>query len=137
MPPRPSPEEPTPGATPPGIGRALTLAGHALTDPAITRAGTTALASLAERPVEQWDTEGAALCHGASGVLQSTSDNAVVARISASHVTQAFDQRSAFGLTSQPGLLTGAAGTALALADHGKLPAAPAPTAWDALFLLS
>src|ERR1022692_1551067 len=33
----------------PGIGRALTLAGQALTDPAITQAGTTAIASLAER----------------------------------------------------------------------------------------
>ncbi|MGH3321250.1 MAG: phosphoenolpyruvate carboxykinase [Streptosporangiaceae bacterium] len=37
----------------------------------------------------------------------------------------------------QPGLLTGAAGIALALADHGSLPAPQVPARWDATLLLS
>ncbi len=37
----------------------------------------------------------------------------------------------------EPGLLTGAAGTALALADHGQLPTPTAPARWDSLLLLS
>ncbi|MGH3832653.1 MAG: lanthionine synthetase C family protein [Pseudonocardiaceae bacterium] len=132
----------------PGIGRALTLAGLALADPRLTEAGDTAIASLTERPAELWDVEGPTLCHGHAGVLQSaatrqgdTADRAAAA------VTQAFNPRLAFAFqhlengstADEPGLLTGSAGIALALAlaDHGQLPAPPVPARWDSILLLS
>jgi hypothetical protein len=130
----------------PGIGRALILAGRALADPRLTTAGNAAIASLSDRPADLWDVEGPTLCHGYAGVLQSattsqggTGDNAAAA------VAQAFNSRLTFafqhldnGVPSDgPGLLTGSAGVALALADHGQLPAPPVPAQWDSLLLLS
>jgi hypothetical protein len=38
---------------------------------------------------------------------------------------------------NEPGLLTGAAGVALALAEHARLPAPEVPARWDCLLLLS
>ncbi len=64
----------------------------------------------------------------------------------ASALTTTFDPRHAFGIrhhhhgatSDDPGLLTGAAGAALALADYGDLPqASTVITRWDALLLLS
>ncbi|MGI9003720.1 MAG: hypothetical protein ACR2GH_19070 [Pseudonocardia sp.] len=60
-------------------------------------------------------------------------------------VTEAFNPRLAFAFqhldngsaTDDPGLLTGSAGVALALADHGQLPAPPVPARWDSILLLS
>ncbi|MGH3190107.1 MAG: lanthionine synthetase LanC family protein [Streptosporangiaceae bacterium] len=122
----------------PGIARALAIAGLALADPSITEASTTALDSLAQRPPGQWDTEGPALCHGTAGVLQSAKTSPALADASASQLTQKIGQEEdPFGFTASPGLLTGAAGTALALADHGQLPAPPGCSSWDALLLLS
>ncbi|MGB6163532.1 MAG: lanthionine synthetase C family protein [Pseudonocardiaceae bacterium] len=135
----------------PGIGRALILAGSALADPQLTTAelttaGEAAIASLADRPADLWDVEGPTLCHGHAGVLQSaiasqgsTGDRAAAA------VTAAFNPQLIFAfrhlhhglLSDEPGLLTGSAGVALALADHGQLPAQPVPTRWDAILLLS
>ena len=130
----------------PGIGRALTLAGRALADPQLTEAGDTAIASLAERPTELWDVEGPTLCHGHAGVLQSaaTSQDSTADRATAA-VTEAFNPRLAFAFqhldngtaAEDPGLLTGSAGVALALADHGQLPAPPVPARWDSILLLS
>jgi lantibiotic biosynthesis protein len=130
----------------PGIGRALILAGSALADPQLTTAGEAAIASLSDRPADLWDVEGPTLCHGYAGVLQSaptsqggTGDSAAAA------IADAFNPRFTFafrhlhhGLPSdEPGLLTGSAGVALALADHGQLPAPPVPARWDSMLLLS
>lgn len=144
--------QPTPGRRDawcygaPGISRALILAGSALADPQLTTAGVAAIASLSERPADLWDVEGPALCHGYAGVPQiattshcDTGDSAVAA------VAKAFTPQLTFALrhldngvpSDEPGLLTGAAGVALALADHGQLPAPPVPARWDSILLLS
>jgi hypothetical protein len=130
----------------PGISRALALAGRALADPRLAETGDAAIASMAGRPERLWDTEGPALCHGSSGVLQcAAGSHPVTAALAASDVTAQFSTRHAFGFRDRrggsapddPGLLTGAAGIALALADHGDLPAAATPARWDAVLLLS
>ncbi len=124
----------------PGISRALALAGQATSDSALTAAASAATASLAGRPGSQWDAQGPGLCHGYAGVLQSTS-----APRAAGALTSMFDPRHRFGFrhvaghaaTDEPGFLVGAAGAALALADHAQLPAREVPARWDALLLLS
>jgi len=130
----------------PGIGRALLLAGSALADPQLTTAGEAAIASLADRPADLWDVEGPTLCHGYAGVLQSaTTSQAGTGDSAATTVAEAFNPRFTFtfrhlhhGVPSdEPGLLTGSAGVALALADHGQLPAPPVPARWDSVLLLS
>jgi lantibiotic biosynthesis protein len=130
-----------------GIGRALIMAGHALADPALTTAGESAYATLSSRPARDWDTEGPTLCHGTSGVLQSaaTAGQAATTELAAAATAAAHAPKSALGFqhhhagarSDDPGILTGAAGIALALADHGQLPAPPGSTGWDALLLLS
>lgn len=130
----------------PGISRALTLAGHALSDTHLIRTATRAAETMSNRPVISWDTEGPALCHGHAGVLQSTATTSQqTAHLAATAATAAHSDHHRFGFQNpcpdapqdQPGLLTGAAGVALALADHGNLPAPAVPTRWDALLLLS
>jgi lantibiotic biosynthesis protein len=124
----------------PGIARSLALAGQATGDPVLTQAASAGLSSLQTRPSSQWDVEGAGLCHGYAGVLQSAAaDQAATA------VAALFHDRDRFGFhhaasqpgTDDPGFLTGAAGVALALADHGGLPAPPVADMWDTLLLLS
>jgi hypothetical protein len=130
----------------PGISRALTLAGQALDTPHLAEAGNSAMAAMARRPPQHWDTEGPTLCHGTSGVLHSTTNSDTpVADLAASATTAAYDPRHTFAFqhhhagapSDNPGLLTGAAGIALALADHGRLAAPTTPTRWDAILLLS
>jgi lantibiotic biosynthesis protein len=130
----------------PGIGRALSLAGHALGDPVLTHTGETAIASLAGRPAQHWDVTGPTLCHGHAGVLQcAAASQNVTADRAAAAVHAAFSADHPFGFQhldkgaarDEPGLLTGAAGIALALADHGGLPGGDAPVRWDAILLLS
>ncbi|GAA1237401.1 hypothetical protein GCM10009578_092920 [Streptomyces rhizosphaericus] len=118
----------------PGIATALTTAGHTLGLPALNHTATEAMNALAARPLEDWDTEGTALCHGSSGVLQCAR------RLSCHPVAE----RAAHGvltsaMTSRPhGWLTGRAGSALALADlGGLLLASPLADDWDCLILLS
>jgi hypothetical protein len=129
-----------------GIGRALILAGRALGIPGLTEAGESAHAALASRAPQHWDTEGPAICHGTSGVMQSaaSSRQAATADLAASATIDAYDPRHAFafqhpqaGRSDDPGLLTGAAGIALALADHAPLACPVISTRWDALLLLS
>ncbi len=129
----------------PGIGRALISAGEALRDPELVAVGHAALASLSHQPSNRWDVEGPTLCHGASGLLQCAAGSAPgVAVLAADLVATAYDPRHCFGfqhhhrgvITDEPGLLTGAAGVALALADYSKLPGLSARTRWDALLLL-
>jgi hypothetical protein len=72
--------------------------------------------------------------------------NTAVAKQAATAVTDAFNSTRRFGFahvagstaTDRPGFLTGAAGTALALAEHGMFTVPEGlRTAWDALLLLS
>jgi lantibiotic biosynthesis protein len=130
----------------PGIGRALILAGSALADPQLTTAGEAAIASLADRPADLWDVEGPTLCHGYAGVLQSaTTSQAGTGDSAATAIAEAFNPRLAFAFqhlhngvpSDEPGLLTGSAGVALALTDHGQLPAPPVSARWDRILLLS
>jgi lantibiotic biosynthesis protein len=132
-----------------GIGRALTLAGQALADPDLGCSGLATITALADRDPSQWDTEGPTLCHGSAGILQAAAKNqcAALARHAAEHTISLHNPHRPFsfphaeagtGATlDNPGFLTGAAGTALALADHaGLLPPDP-PTPWDSLLLLT
>jgi hypothetical protein len=130
----------------PGIGRALILAGSALADPRLSTAGDAAIASLSERPADLRDVEGPTLCHGYAGILQSTTDShGDTGDSAAAAVTDAVNPRFSFAfrhlhhglLLDEPGLLTGAAGVALALADHGQLSVPPVPARWDSMLLLS
>jgi hypothetical protein len=131
----------------PGISRALTIAGQAAREPAVQHAARDALRLLAERPAH-WDVEGPTLCHGYAGVLRTAGamHNAGVATQAATSVTAAFDPTRRFGFahvagsaaTDRPGFLTGAAGTALALAEYARCPIPESlRTTWDALLLLS
>ncbi|MEU8310155.1 lanthionine synthetase C family protein [Actinomadura sp. NPDC048955] len=135
----------------PGISRALTAAGRALHDPRPAQTAFNAISAQAERTADQWDTQGPALCHGTAGVLQAatshpaTAEPATTADLAAAALVTAIDPRHAFAVqnlhhhtvTDDPGLLTGAAGIALALADHGGLPAPQNPARWDAALLMT
>ena len=116
----------------PGIAAALTRAGHAIGLPILNRTAADAMNNLAARPPDDWDTEGAALCHGSAGILQSA------LRLSCHTLTaQAVHPTLDATPTSQTnGFLTGRAGTALALAGIGGLLPHPADE-WDCLLLLS
>ena len=131
----------------PGVSRALALAGQAAGEPAVQDAARDALRFLAERP-GRWDVEGPTLCHGHAGVLHvaDAMHNTIVAQQAVTAVTGAFDPTRRFAFahlagnkaTDRPGFLTGAAGTALALADHAMFPVPEGlQTTWDALLLLS
>ena len=132
----------------PGIATALILAGRALADRDLTCVGEDAMKTLGQRPADTWDVTGPTLCHGHAGVLQAacrTSSGAAAASSSRA-ITASFDPRLPFAVAhhtqdghreNRPGFLTGAAGTALALADYAQLPAAPVATTWDAVLLLS
>ncbi|RAY16218.1 lanthionine synthetase [Actinomadura craniellae] len=126
----------------PGIGIALHTAGQALAAPDVVGVGRSAIDALAARP-GQWDTEGATLCHGTAGVLlcagaagsTSTADTAL------SELIAQYDPRLSFlfphsdhgTVTDEPGLLIGAAGIAMLLADIAD-PATPAT--WTAALLM-
>lgn len=116
----------------PGIASALA------THPDGAETAAEAFAALAARPT--WDTHGPALCHGTAGVLQSAAGMPELADPAAARISEAADLAEPFALASvgdDPGLLTGAAGVALALADHAGLPDTAPRTRWDALLLLS
>lgn len=130
----------------PGISAALALASRTLDDQALAQASDAALASLARRPARAWDADGATLCHGHAGVLQcAASRQPEVASAAASAITNAFDSSRPFAIMhtdngtaeDRPGFLTGAAGAALALAEHGQLPSPAVPARWDCVLLLS
>ena len=130
----------------PGICRALSLAGHATGEPRLTETSDAGIASLADRSTRDWDVTGPTLCHGHAGVLQCAAhSHAATSGHAAAAVTMAFRPQHAFAFqhtgtglpADEPGFLTGAAGIALALADHSGLPAAVVPTRWDAVLLLT
>lgn len=123
-----------------GIGSALTHAGQALHDNELLHAGQTAIAAIAQRPADQWDTDGPGLCHGAAGVLQAARRSGCpqVEQQAAPLTTLLLQADDHHDIASQdPGFLTGATGAALALAETQELLPAPGTVAWDALLLLS
>lgn len=125
----------------PGISRSIALASQAIGDPALSEAAAAAIASLNARPAGKWDVEGPTLCHGYAGILQATETGHA-----ASAVMERFDPNQRFGFQhigshgstkDEPGLLVGAAGVALVLADYGNVPTHNTSTRWDALLLQS
>ncbi|MFD3518920.1 lanthionine synthetase C family protein [Streptomyces sp. NPDC058653] len=117
----------------PGIATALRSAGHAIGEAAFHHAANEAMAELAARGPDEWDTEGTALCHGSAGILQAAH------RFPNQSLTEKAAQAT-LPNTPHPvphGFLTGRAGTALALADFGGLLPRRAADAWDCLILLS
>lgn len=130
----------------PGISTALTQAACALDDDGYRAAAHHAMRTLAARNPRSWDVEGPTLCHGHAGILQTSRTHPDLARHAAAQIGAAADpghryliQHTEHGTTDDdPGLLTGAAGVALALADHADLPSSAAPaTRWDSILLLS
>lgn len=132
----------------PGIAVALTLAGRALADSGLVSIGKDAMTVLGHQPAEAWDVTGPTMCHGHAGVLQAAdpTESRTTASKAATAITAAFDPGLPFAVAhhvhdshrkNRPGFLTGAAGTALALADYAQLAAAPVTTTWDAVLLLS
>lgn len=129
----------------PGVGGSLIRAGEVLGNDRLVEAGSRAHAALADRLADQWDVEGPTLCHGYAGVLCSVGGDHPAGTSAAHRVLTAFDTGDPFGFRhvqgtnrfDQPGLLVGAAGTAMALADHAQLAAPEVSTRWDALLLLS
>ncbi|MBL1119188.1 lanthionine synthetase C family protein [Streptomyces sp. 110] len=123
-----------------GIGSALTHAGRALHDGELVHAGQTAVASLAQRPAEHWDTDGPGLCHGTAGVLQAIhrSGCSQAGRRAAALTTPLLPPDGNQDIRSgNLGFLTGATGVALVLAETQGLLPTTNTIAWDALLLLS
>jgi lantibiotic biosynthesis protein len=127
----------------PGIARTLILAAHALGDQRLTLHGWASLRAMAARPV--WDVEGPTICHGYAGVIQSAGrDLPALADLAANAVSTCFDASAMYGFrhlgegaaSDRPGLLTGAAGIALTLADYAALPSTQVTSPWDTVLLL-
>lgn len=129
----------------PGVARALTFAGQALSDNTLIASADAALMSLAARAPHDWDVQGPTLCHGHAGVLQSAPAASQLANSAAKALAECFDPATRFGFQhherhqrhDNPGLLTGAAGAALALADSACLSTPANPIRWDQLLNLS
>ncbi|ADD45050.1 lanthionine synthetase C family protein [Stackebrandtia nassauensis] len=129
----------------PGISRSLHLAGLALDDPHLQAAAISAVDTMGSRKPAEWDVEGPTLCHGYAGFLQSAPDNHPVAGAVVEAISAYFDSSHRFGFQHrdqgqthvEPGLLTGAAGVALALAEHQDLPTPGTPASWECLLNLS
>lgn len=129
----------------PGIARALTLAGQALRDHNLVAAADDALSSLAARGPSDWDVEGPTLCHGHAGVRQSAPAASRLASSATEAIADCFDPATRFGFQhhernqrhDNPGLLIGASGIALTLADAARLPTPASPIEWDQLLNLS
>jgi hypothetical protein len=128
----------------PGIAAALEHAAPALGDEYLDAADH-AMRTLAARDPRSWDVDGPTLCHGYAGILQASRGHPDLAMLAAAHIIEGCDPRHRYLIghgdqntaCDDPGLLTGAAGAALALADHAKLPAYAPAGHWDAVLLLS
>jgi hypothetical protein len=129
----------------PGISAALTQAANALEDDTYRDTAYHAMRSLAARSPQSWDVEGPTICHGYAGILQSAHNHPDLAEQAAAEIERAVNPHHRYLVQhmdrgtagDSPGLLTGAAGVALALADYAEL-AVPGPAAaWDCILLLS
>lgn len=131
----------------PGIAVTLKRAGTLACDDEALAAANRATVALASTPRPSRDTEGPTVCHGSSGILQAARRLGAVDLVNdAAEQTMEFhDSTLQFGFphveagtrTDRPGFLTGAAGVAIALADHGQLIPETATTPWDAVILLA
>jgi hypothetical protein len=129
----------------PGVGIALVAAGRALDDQNLINAGRSVIDALSPC-TGGWDTEGPTVCHGSAGVLLCAQavGSSHTANIAADRLAGQYDpglpfffRHSDHGLvTDEPGLLVGAAGIALALADRNALAGPCVPTSWAAALLL-
>ena len=128
----------------PGIARSLLLAARAVPDDDLAVRARADVACLAARH-DAWAAQGPTLCHGYSGVLRcATAVDQPVTDHAATAVLQHLDPSRPFlfphiehgASHDNPGFLTGAAGVALALAEHGRLPAPAVRTSWDAALLI-
>lgn len=136
---------------PPGVARAIWLAGQALDDDQLRALAVDAMAAVYRRPVEARGIPSPTLCHGVAGLLQITlrfltdtcddlfaaAADKLVTELLADH-----DPDRPVGFASlepggarvdDPGLLDGAAGIALVLLGA----AGAGEPRWDRLFLLS
>lgn len=129
----------------PGISSALRQAAQALSDDGIRATADRAMRTFAARDPRSWDVEGSTLCHGYAGILQASCDQPDLAGHAATHIIASsnpchryiIQHRENASTHDNPGLLTGAAGAALALADHAELPPSAANVRWDCVLLLS
>lgn len=134
-----------------GISRALYLTGMILDDSDLCRFAVHTLTQFNTIPFKQWHTTEPGLCHGLAGVLQAslrmfhdTHDEQCkkLAQTVSKELLARYNPNSLFGFTENthtekntdnPGLLSGAAGIALALLS-ASTSIAPA---WDRLMLIS
>ncbi|HEX5405030.1 MAG TPA: lanthionine synthetase C family protein [Pseudonocardiaceae bacterium] len=130
----------------PGVSTALKHAAHALNLDECRAAADHAMRTLDARDPCHWDVEGPTLCHGYAGILQASHGYPDLAEHAAGRIIASADshhpvlvQHRDHGIVHDaPGLLTGVAGTGLALADHAQLSTTAArTTCWDSILLLS
>ncbi|MGW7201296.1 lanthionine synthetase LanC family protein [Streptomyces chryseus] len=141
----------------PGISRAICLAGWALADPVLSHHAIAQFGHFAARPLATLDVDGPTVCHGHAGLLQIATRMAAdtgdvrarhMADRLAEHLAAGFDPAALFGYrhwraagqnaekawVDSPGMLTGAAGVALALTDYAH---GPTDAGWDQLLLIA
>jgi lantibiotic biosynthesis protein len=136
---------------PPGVARALWLAGEALEDTRYRDLAVAAMAAVYRRPIPQRQIDSPTFCHGVAGLLQVTLRFAHDTRLAlftdaaqalTDQLLSLYAPETALGYynlepggrrVDQPGLLDGAPGVALVLlaAATGVEPS------WDRLFMLS
>ncbi|WP_414170294.1 lanthionine synthetase C family protein [Streptoverticillium reticulum] len=130
----------------PGVARALQLAGLALGEPGWQREAVDAVLAVLERPRREWELPDGMICHGTAGLLQVVTRMAQDggdARLHAAlgplagEVLAHRDPAREFVFSSLCGFLEGAAGTALALADHLAGPVTDGGLPWDAALLIA
>lgn len=135
----------------PGIARALFMAGDALHDVALTETALAAYTALTKRPRFTWGIVSPNICHGLSGILQSTirvqheihdADRSKLITRLIRELFSLYTPESLFGFQDRyahfdwydnPRFLNGAPGVALALLAASQ-PVAPR---WDRILLLS
>ncbi len=138
-----------------GIARALYLAGASIGDHEIVDEGCTVFRAIAEQDVESWNLWGPTFCHGYAGMLQIVDRTAIetgdavladqAARLAAI-IIASYRDGNEFGFAHVhdrsgptivagdfPGVLTGAAGTALSLMSWAR----PETPAWDLPLLMT
>jgi hypothetical protein len=148
--------EPTPGRNawcygPPGVARALWLAGTAVDREDLCDLAVETMLAVGRRPVGERRIDSPTLCHGVAGLLAITlrfaadtrrPEFGAAARDLARRLVDAFEPETTFGYRNlepsgsridHPGVLDGAAGVALVLLAA----AASVEPRWDSVLLLS
>ncbi|NEW77729.1 lanthionine synthetase C family protein [Streptomyces rhizosphaericus] len=143
-----------------GVARALHLAGRALGDPDLTKAGVDAMRSIFQRLYESAEMPDATFCHGRAGILltavRMAADTGALelwegADRLARELARSFDPTTAFGYRyplrphanapglDEPGLLQGATGVALTLLSYAdaRCGSRLSPCTWDTALLMT